>query len=331
MKKVTLLKGDGIGPEIINCVLKIFKHLDIPITFDEQLLGMNAIIKYHHLLPLPTLESIKSNKVVLKAPYQTEVGQGFRSVNVTLRQVFDLYANIRPIKTMLPNISLFDDVDLVIFRENTEDLYIGKEEIIIENEEVNAIKKITRHASERIIKQAFEYARLNKKNKVTCVHKANILKESDGLFLKIFYELAKNYPNITVNDLIVDNAAMQLVIKPQQFDVMVMPNLYGDILSDLASGLIGGLGLAPSANIGAEYALFEACHGCAPDIAGQNIANPTAIILSSCMMLEYLKMETQSKQIKNAVYSTLKDGFLTADLDGKLTTTQFTKKLISYL
>jgi len=330
MNTVTLLKGEGIGPEIINSVLAIFQYLNIDIIFEEQLLGKEALTVFEDTIPLSTFNSIKKNKVVLKAPYQTEVGKGFRSVNVTLRQTFDLYANIRPIKTLVDSISKYSDVDLVIFRENTEDLYIGQEEVIEENKEVIAIKKITRKASERIIKHSFDYALANKYKKVTCVHKANILKESDGLFLTIFKEIAQSYPHITSNDLIVDNAAMQLVINPQQFDLMVMPNLYGDILSDLASGLVGGLGLAPSANIGEDFAVFEACHGSAPDIASQNIANPTAIILSSCMMLEYLGLNTQSDKIKMAVYTALAKGHLTKDLGGNLTTTQFTEKIISY-
>jgi len=331
MNKVTLLKGDGIGPEIIASVQKIFKYLDVPVVFEEQLLGRDALQATGQLLPAKTMDSIRENKVVLKAPYQTEVATGFRSVNVSLRQIFNLFANIRPIKTLVPGISHHEDIDIVILRENTEDLYIGKENVIVENEEVEAIKRITRTASTKIIEYAFAYAKTHNRKKITCVHKANILKESDGLFLKVFKETALKYPNIIVNDLIVDNAAMQLVMNPNQFDIMVMPNLYGDILSDLASGLVGGLGLAPSANIGTEFALFEACHGCAPDIAGKGIANPTAIILSACMMLDHLDLKQQSEQIKKAVYTALSTEGLTLDLGGKLDTKQFTKKIITCL
>ena len=331
MKTVTLLQGDGIGPEIIKSIQKIFTYLNIDINFDTQLLGKEAFRLTGDIIPEETTRSIEHNKVVLKAPYQTEVGQGFRSVNVALRQQFDLYANVRPIKTILFQASKFGDLDFTIIRENTEDLYIGEEEETIENQEVIALKKIARKASERIINYAFDYAATNNYKKVTCIHKANILKLSDGLFLRVFKEISQKYPDISTNDLIVDNAAMQLVINPAQFEVMVMPNLYGDILSDLASGLVGGLGLAPSANIGTNYALFEAIHGCALDIAGKNLANPSALLLSGCMMLEYLGYIRESKKIKAALLATLNNGYLTSDLGGNLTTTEFTDKIISYI
>ena len=331
MKTVTLLKGDGIGPEIITSVLTVFKYLNIPIAFDEQLLGREALDKTGEVLPQATFDSIRTNKVALKAPYETTKAIGFRSVNVSLRQIFDLYVNIRPLKTLVKSPLGYKDIDLVILRENTEDLYIGQEEIISEDQEVHAIKKTTRSACERIIDYAFNYALSNHKNKVTAVHKANILKESDGLFLRIFNERLAHYPQITVNDLIVDNAAMQLVLDPQQFEVIVTSNLYGDILSDLAAGLIGGLGLAPSANIGSEGAIFEACHGCAPDIAGKDLANPTALILSSCLLLEYLNFTEEADKIKSALKSTLDNNYLTKDLGGTLGTKEFTARLISYL
>lgn len=331
MKRVTLLKGEGIGPEITESVLAIFQHLNLDIVFEEQLLGNAALKACGDVLPPATLDSIKSNRVALKAPYQTEVGQGYRSVNVALRQSLDLYANIRPITTLIPTLSPFGDINLTIVRENTEDLYIGKEEIIEEDKEVIAIKKITRLASERICRYAFDYAQTHNFQKVTAVHKANILKDSDGLFLRVYKEIKTSYPLLTANDLIVDNAAMQLVLNPQQFQVMVMPNLYGDILSDLASGLVGGLGLAPSANIGENYAVFEACHGSAPDIAGKNLANPTALLLSACMMLEHIGQLDESEKIKTALFNSLADKHYTTDLGGSLSTKEFTDKIIAHL
>jgi len=330
MPIVTLLKGDGIGPEIITSVLAVFTHLNIPITFDEQLLGKDALSATGEVLPQATLASIRQNKVALKAPYETGKAEGFRSVNVSLRQIFDLYANIRPIKTLVESPLGYRNIDLIIIRENTEDLYIGQEVIISENEEVQAIKKTTRAASERIIDYAFDYALKNNKKKVTAVHKANILKESDGLFLRVFNERRENYPRLSSDDLIVDNAAMQLVLDPNQFEVIVTSNLYGDILSDLAAALIGGLGLAPSANIGKEVAIFEACHGCAPDIAGRDLANPTALLLSSCLLLDYLGFEKESNKIKSALFDTLNDRQLTKDLGGSLGTKDFTAALISH-
>lgn len=329
MITVTLLRGDGIGPEIVDSLIRIFDYLKLDINFEEQLLGKRAVANFGDPLPQTTIASIKNNKVVLKAPYETEIAQGFRSVNVALRQAFDLYANVRPIKTLIPEKSKYGILDFTIIRENTEDLYIGKEEIIEADQEVQAIKRITRPASERIVRYAFDYAISHNKNKVTCVHKANILKLTDGLFLQVFKEVAAQYPTITANDLIVDNAAMQLVLNPAQFEVMVMPNLYGDILSDLASGLIGGLGLAPSANIGRDYGLFEASHGCAPDIAGKNLANPTAFLLSGCMLLDYLDRADAAKQIRTALNATLKNQDYTCDLGGSLTTTAFTDKIIA--
>lgn len=332
MKKVTLLTGDGIGPEIIQSVVTIFDYLKLPITFDSQLLGQKALDLTGNILPQTTIDSIQTTKIILKAPYQTAIGEGFRSVNVTLRQMFDLYANVRPAKNIPGVITPFSNVDLVIIRENTEDLYIGIEETVAQNQKVQALKVITRTASEKIIRYAFEYLKNNNRHHLTCVHKANILKETDGLFIKIFDEIAQQYPNFKVDKMIVDNAAMQMVINPQQFDVMVMPNMYGDILSDLASGLVGGLGVTPSANIGNNYALFEACHGSAPDIANQNIANPTAIILSSCLMLDYLNLNSDSDNIRQALYKVLSDPKkCPKDLKGPKTTIEFTQEIIKNL
>lgn len=329
--KITLFKGDGIGPEISEEVVRVITHLNLPIEFEEYDIGQTALEKCGTLIPNGAIESIKRNKVALKAPVTTPIGKGFRSVNVELRTMFDLYANIRPAKSLANVKTRYDNVDLVVFRENTEDLYIGKEEVISEDE-VHAIKKITRKCSERIIKSAFEYARNNKRKKVTCVHKANILKKSDGLFLSIFNEIKNNYPDIEANDMIVDNCSMQLVMRPEQFDVMVMPNLYGDIISDLTSGLIGGLGLLPSVNKNDEIAIFEAVHGSAPDIAGKGIANPTALLLSACMMLDYLNYHDEAKQIRNAIDVVLMNTAIrTKDLGGNSSTKEYVDEIIKNL
>ena len=331
MKTIPVLRGDGIGPEITEAVLRILHALKLPLTFEVFDAGMNAFATCGELIPQAVHDSIKKNRVVLKAPITTPIGKGFRSVNVQLRQRYDLYANIRPAHS-LPKIKTpFCDVDIVIFRENTEDLYTG-EEIVISADEVHAIKKITRHASERIIRAAFDYACAKGRHKVTCVHKANILKKSDGLFLSCFQEIAQAYPMIESEDLIVDNACMQLVMDPHRFDVMVMPNLYGDLLSDLTSGLIGGLGVLPSANIGNDYAIFEAVHGSAPDIAGQNCANPLALLLASCFMLEHIGYPKEAKRITDAIDKVLQEEKVrTKDLGGTATTTQFADAILACL
>ena len=328
---VTLFKGDGIGPEISKEVVRIINYLNLPIEFEEYDIGQTALEKYGTLIPDEAIESVKRNKIALKAPVTTPIGKGFRSVNVQLRTMFDLYANIRPAKSLCNVKTRYDDVDLVVFRENTEDLYIGLEEEISEDE-VHAIKKITRKCSERIIKSAFEYAKNNNRKKVTCVHKANILKKSDGLFLKIFNEIKEDYKDIEANDMIVDNCCMQLVMNPSQFDVMVMPNLYGDILSDLTSGLIGGLGLLPSVNKNDEIAIFEAVHGSAPDIAGQGIANPTALLLSACMMLDHLNYHDEANRIRKAIDSVLGNtNIRTKDLGGNSSTVEYVDEIIKNL
>ena len=329
--KITLFKGDGIGPEISDQVLRVLNSLNLPLEFEEYEIGQISYEKSGTLIPDEAIESIKRNKVALKAPVTTPIGKGFRSVNVGLRLALDLYANIRPAKSLKGVKTKYDNVDLVTFRENTEDLYIGLEEEI-SADEVHAIKKITRKASERIIRSAFDYAVDNNRKKVTCVHKANILKKSDGLFLHIFEEIAKEYPNIEANSLIVDNTCMQLVMKPEQFDIMVMPNLYGDILSDLTSGLIGGLGLLPSCNKNDDYAIFEAVHGSAPDIAGKGIANPTALLLSAVMMLEHLGYKTEANKIKKAIDDVLENTDIrTPDLGGKATSKEYTDEIIKRL
>lgn len=329
--KITLFKGDGIGPEISDQVLRVLNSLNLPLEFEEYEIGQISYEKSGTLIPDEAIESIKRNKVALKAPVTTPIGKGFRSVNVGLRLALDLYANIRPAKSLKGVKTKYDNVDLVTFRENTEDLYIGLEEEI-SADEVHAIKKITRKASERIIRSAFDYAVDNNRKKVTCVHKANILKKSDGLFLHIFEEIAKEYPNIEANSLIVDNTCMQLVMKPEQFDIMVMPNLYGDILSDLTSGLIGGLGLLPSCNKNDDYAIFEAVHGSAPDIAGKGIANPTALLLSAVMMLEHLNYKDEANRIRKAIDDVLENTDIkTPDLGGKATSKEYTDEIIKRL
>ena len=331
MTTVTLFKGDGIGPEITEQVVRIINHLNLPIEFEEFDIGQTAYDKCGELIPNDAIESVKRNKIALKAPVTTPIGKGFRSVNVGLRLAFDLYANIRPAKTPKGVKTRFDNVDLVVFRENTEDLYIGLEEVINEDE-IHAVKKITRKASERIIRAAFEYAVKNKRHKVTCVHKANILKLSDGLFLKVFNEIKEEYPDIETETMIVDATCMKLVMNPENFDVMVMPNLYGDIVSDLTSGLIGGLGLLPSCNRNDEYAIFEAVHGSAPDIAGQGIANPTALLLSACMMLEHMSYMSEAKKIRDAIDEVLSTTDIrTKDLGGSSTTKEYVDAIIERL
>lgn len=331
MKTVTLFKGDGVGPEVCETVKKVFHALNLDIKLEEFEVGAAEYERNGALIPQAAFDSIERNKVILKAPITTPIGKGFKSCNVQLRLKYDLYANIRPAKT-LPNVKVpFHDVDVVIFRENTEDLYVGIEEKIDEDT-IHATKIITRKCSERIIRAAFDYAVKNGRKRVSCVHKANILKMSDGLFLSIFNEIKEEYPDIQTDTYIVDNVCMQLVMYPQKFDVLVMPNLYGDIVSDLVSGLIGGLGLLPSANIGEGYAMFEAVHGSAPDIAGKNIVNPTAFLLSSAMMLDYLNENEAADKIRKAIHEVLIEGkILTKDLHGDASTTQFTDAIISKL
>jgi len=331
MTKITILPGDGIGPEITSSVVEILDALDLGLQYDWQIMGVQALDQYQTLIPEQTITSIKTNQVVLKAPHATPIGEGFRSVNVQLRLLCDLYANIRPV-TSIPGVKTrYENVNLVIFRENTEDLYVGQE-TIISDDEVHALKIITRPACQRIITAAFEYALEHNLTHVTCVHKANILKLTDGMFLKEFRQLSTKYPTITADDLIVDNACLQLVKDPTRYQVMVMPNLYGDILSDLASGLVGGLGLAPSANLGPRIAIFEAVHGTAPDIANQNLANPSALLMSAIMMLDHCGYAQASKQLTNALYQVLADfQYHPQDLGGLCTTSAFTQAIINHI
>ena len=330
MRTITLINGDGIGPEISNSVMEIIKASGFDINWDIQTAGTDVIGTEGKPLPDRVLESIKKNKVALKAPVTTPIGKGFRSVNVQLRKDLDLYANLRPCKN-LPNVKTrFDNVDLVIVRENTEDLYAGIEEKINDNT-MHSIKVITREASERICRFAFNYAVKNNRKEVACVTKANIMKLSDGLFLECYRNVAKDYPQIKQREILVDNLCMQLVQDPTRFDVLVLPNLYGDIVSDLTAGLIGGLGVAQGANIGKDCAVFEPVHGSAPDIKGQNKANPTALLLSACEMLRYIDETSYADKIEKALFKTLSDDIKTADLGGNASTTEFTKAVIKNL
>lgn len=332
MKTVTLIKGDGIGPEIADACLKVFEKANVKINWEVQLAGLDAVKEYGTPLPGEVIESIKKNKIALKAPCTTPIGKGFRSVNVALRKELDLYASVREAKNLNNIKTRYENVDITVIRENTEDLYAGIERKIDDNT-FESIKIITRDASMRIGKYAFDYAIKNSRKKVTAVTKANICKLTDGLFLECVREVAKEYENkIEYNEILVDNACMQLVINPNQFDVMVLPNLYGDIVSDLTSGLVGGLGVAPGANIGKDYAVFEAVHGSAPDIAGKNIANPTALLRSGILMLEYMDENEAANNIKNALYKVFDEGkVLTRDLGGNATTGEFVQAIVANL
>lgn len=328
LHNITLIPGDGIGPEVTMAAKKVLDASGVDIKWDTVKAGSEVIEEYGTPLPEYVLDSIKKNKIALKGPVTTPVGKGFRSVNVTLRKTLNLYANVRPIKTYKGVKSRYKDVDLVIFRENTEDLYAGIEHMVSEDI-AESIKIISKKASDRIVKFAFEYARDNKREKVTAVHKANIMKLSDGLFLRCARNIAEVYKDIKFEDVIVDAMSMKLVLNPENYDLLVMPNLYGDILSDMASGLVGGLGLVPGANIGEDCAIFEPAHGSAPDIAGQGKANPTAAILSAVMMLRHIKEFDAADKIEKAVQKVLADGkCVTADLGGNGTTQTFTEAII---
>ncbi len=328
---ITLLEGDGIGPEIVKNVLAILSASGLKINWDRCLAGAVAYEKIGNVLPKETIKSIEKNKIVLKAPITTPVGYGFSSVNVQLRRHFNLFSNIRPSKNIEGIKTPFNNVDLVIIRENTEDVYAGLEEKIDENT-IHGIKLITRSASERICDFAFKYALNNNRREVCVATKANISKLADGMFLNCFREVAKNYPQIKKREILIDNLCMQLVQNPSQFDVLVMPNLYGDIVSDLCAGLIGGLGVAQSANIGENCAIFEAVHGSAPDIKGLGIANPTGLLRSAILMLEYISENEKAKKIENALYLVLKEGkTLTKDLGGNSSADEFTKEIINKL
>ena len=330
MRTITLIKGDGIGPEICDSVVKIIDASGIIIDWDIQIAGEDVIEIEGTPLPKRVLESVKRNKIALKAPVTTPIGKGFRSVNVQLRKELDLYANLRPCKN-LPNVkSKFNNVDIVVVRENTEDLYAGIERQVDEDT-AESIKVITRKASERIAQFAFDYALKNNRKEVCVVTKANIMKLSDGLFLNSFRKTGEKYPQILKREILVDNLCMQLVQNPNQFDTLVLPNLYGDIVSDLCAGLIGGLGVAQGANIGYDCAVFEPVHGSAPDIKGQNKANPTALLLSAVEMLKYIGENKYALKIEQALFETLNNGVYTADLGGNYSTSQFTDEIIKNL
>lgn len=326
-QKITLIPGDGIGPEITDSVVKIIEKSGLNIDWDIQTAGSDVSEKEGTPLPQRVLDSIKKNKVALKAPVTTSIGKGFRSVNVALRKELDLYANLRPCKN-LPNVKTkFDNVDIIVVRENTEDLYAGIERRVDEDT-AESIKIITRGASTRIAEFAFEYAVKNGRKEVCAVSKANICKLSDGLFLESVRAVSEKYPQIKYREILVDNLCMQLVQKPEQFDVLLLPNLYGDIVSDLCAGLIGGLGVAQGANIGKDSAVFEAVHGSAPDIAGQDKANPTALLLSAIEMLRYIGEDSYAQKIEKALLTALSGAVLTADLGGSAKCSEFTDEII---
>lgn len=332
MHRVTLIPGDGIGPSICDAAVRIIDATGVPIEWEQVEAGLSALDKYKDPLPPYVLESIGRTRVALKGPLTTPVGSGFRSVNVALRKEFDLYANLRPARSFEGVQSRYKEIDLVIVRENTEEFYAGIEHYIDPSRSAaETIGVVTRSGSTRILEYAYEYARAARRKKVTTVHKANILKYTGGLFLEVARQVGTRYPDIVSNDRIIDNMAMQMVINPNQFDVIVTTNLFGDILSDLASGLVGGLGLAPGANIGYNAAIFEAVHGSAPDIAGKNLANPSAVVLAAAMMLRHLKENAAADKIENAVAAVIKEGRkVTKDLNGNnyVGTTEMTNAII---
>lgn len=331
MSIVTLIPGDGIGPEVTTAMRKVLDVAGADIQWEVVEAGEAQIEKYGTPLPEHVIDAIIKNKIAIKGPITTPVGKGFKSVNVTLRQNLDLYVNLRPVKSFKGLKSRYEDIDLVIVRENTEDLYAGIEHKIGDYA-AESIKLITKPACERIVDFAFDYAKKHDRSKVTAIHKANIMKLTDGLFLDTAREVAEKYPEVNFDDLIVDAAAMNLVLNPEKYDVMVTTNLYGDILSDLCSGLVGGLGLIPGANIGKDYAVFEAVHGSAPQIAGQNKANPTAVIQSAIMMLRYLEQNEVADKIEKALEKVFAEGkILTIDLGGDATTTEFTEAVCKML
>jgi isocitrate dehydrogenase (NAD+) len=327
--KITLIPGDGIGSEITGAVVRIIEASGVEIEWESFIAGAEALSRYGDPLPEPVLESIKRNRVALKGPLTTPVGAGFTSVNVRLRKTLDLYANLRPVRNLPGLVTPFGDLDLVVVRENTEDLYSGIEHVVVPGV-VESLKIITEKASTRIARFAFDYARRENRKKVTAIHKANIMKLSDGLFLDCFRKVAAEYPEIAADDKIVDNACMQLVMRPQQFDVLLLENLYGDIISDLAAGLVGGLGVVPGANIGELGAVFEAVHGSAPDIAGKNIANPTALLQTGVMMLRHVGERAAADLIERAMIQTLsKKQVRTRDLGGTASTTEYTEAIVA--
>ncbi|MCW8125980.1 isocitrate dehydrogenase [Microbulbifer halophilus] len=330
---ITVIRGDGIGPDIVDATLQVLDHLNCGLSYEFAEAGLSAMENTGELLPETTLETIARNKVALKGPLMTPVGGGFKSLNVSLRQHFQLYANVRPVLSIPGTRARFEDVDIITVRENTEGMYSGAGQRVSDDERVaEAMSVITREGASRILNYAFELARKEGRKKVTVVHKANILKSTSGLFLKVAREIAETYPEIEMQEMIVDNACMQLVMNPQQFDLIVTTNLFGDILSDLCAGLVGGLGMAPGANIGDDCAIFEAVHGSAPDIAGKNIANPTAILLGACQMLDHLDQGDRARMIRQALQDVIAAGDRTTpDLGGNGGTREFTQALLDRL
>lgn len=324
--QITLIPGDGIGPEVAGATVEVLGALGVPIEWERAELSASIIEQAGTSLPSYVLDSIRRTGVALKGPVTTPIAGGFKSVNVAIRKELDLFANVRPVFTLPGLKTRFQDVniDMVIFRENTEDLYSGLEHEVV-TDVVESLKIITRYASMRIANYAFAYARKNHRKKITAVHKANIMKLSDGLFIRCCREVAAQYPEIAYNEFIVDNASMQLVMRPETFDVLLLPNLYGDIVSDLAAGLVGGLGVVPGANMGEKCAVFEAVHGSAPDIAGQGVANPTALMSSAILMLRHLGEGDAANRLQKAIMAAFRQGdVLTRDLGGTATTRQFT-------
>jgi isocitrate dehydrogenase (NAD+) len=329
--KITLLAGDGIGPEVTRASQQVIAAMKLPIEWEEAEIGAEVSARYGTNLPQKSLDTVLRNRWALKGPTATAIGSGEASANVRLRKSMDLYANLRPVRS-IPNVKTrYEDVDLVIVRENTEDLYAGLEHIVVPGV-VESIKIITEKASTRIAKFAFEYARKHGRKRVTSVHKANIMKLSDGLFIECAKKVSRNFPEITYDEIIVDNCCMQLVRDPTRFDVLLLENLYGDIVSDLCAGLVGGLGVVPGANIGENSAVFEAVHGTAPDIAGKGIANPSAMLMSTVMMLKHLDFMAEGEALEKAIFKVYADGKVrTADLGGTATTVQFTDAIIAAL
>lgn len=330
MHQITLVPGDGIGPEVTDAVIRIIAAAGVDVTWERFDAGVSALEHERTTLPEALVASIRRRKVALKGPVTTPVGAGFSSVNVALRQQLDLFANLRPVKNLPGVPSRFADVDLVVVRENTEDLYAGLEHRVVPGV-VESLKVITAHASERIARFAFAYAREHGRTRITAVHKANIMKLSDGLFLDSVRAVAREFTDIAYDERIVDAACMQLVMIPERFDVLLMPNLYGDIVSDLCAGLVGGLGVVPGANLGEATAVFEAVHGSAPDIAGKGVANPTALLLSALMMLHHIGEGSAANRIRTALHRTLDEGCRTPDLGGSATTAQFTERVCAAL
>ena len=324
---ITLIPGDGIGPEVTEAVVRIFKSAGLQIDWERHDAGVTAFKRFNQSLPPDLLESIKRNKVALKGPVTTPIAEGFTSVNVGLRKALDLYSNLRPVRNLPGVASRFSNVDLVIVRENTEDLYAGLEHEVVPGV-VESLKIITERASTRIAKFAFDHARTAGRKRVTAIHKANIMKLGDGLFLNSTRTVSREYTDISYDERIVDAACMQLVMHPERFDVLLLPNLYGDIVSDLCAGLVGGLGVVPGAKLGTECAVYEAVHGSAPDIAGKDLANPTALLLSGLMMLDHLGERQRAERIRAALATVLESGTVrTRDLGGQASTTEFTEAL----